>query len=52
MSSFNKSAQGFYKRLGYEKIGEITDTTVRGHSEFIMRKTRGPVRDYRPKARH
>jgi len=48
VSSFNTSAQGFYRRLGYEKIGEIADATVRGHSEFIMRKTRGPVRGYKP----
>jgi ribosomal protein S18 acetylase RimI-like enzyme len=30
VSSFNTSAQGFHIRLGYEKIGEITNATVRG----------------------
>jgi ribosomal-protein-alanine N-acetyltransferase len=49
VSSFNTSAQGFYRRLGYKKIGQITDAIIRGHSEFIMRKTRGPVREYKPK---
>jgi ribosomal protein S18 acetylase RimI-like enzyme len=48
VSSFNTSAQGFYQRLGYQRIGEITDATVRGHSEFIMRKTIGPVSEFKP----
>jgi len=47
VSSFNASAQGFHQRLGYQKIGEITDATIRGHSEFMMRKTMGPVSEFK-----
>src|SRR5262245_25905316 len=49
VSSFNTNAQRFYEQLGYKRIGEIDDYVVEGHSEFIMRKTIGPLagRDYR-----
>jgi ribosomal protein S18 acetylase RimI-like enzyme len=43
VSSFNKEAQRFYARLGYEQVGELKDYVVRGHSEFLMRKTTGPL---------
>jgi ribosomal protein S18 acetylase RimI-like enzyme len=43
VSSFNKEAQRFYVRLGYEQVGELKDYVVRGHSEFLMRKTTGPL---------
>ena len=42
VSSNNRAAQRFYRKLGYEKIGEIPDYVVEGHSEWIMRKTLGP----------
>lgn len=48
VSSFNSEAQRFYAQLGYERVGELTDFIVRGHSEILMRKTRGPLRDFRP----
>ena len=48
VSSFNSGAQRLYLRLGYELIGEFKDYIVRGHSELLMRKTRGPLREYRP----
>ena len=38
VSSFNTRAQQFYLRHGYEKVGEIPDYIVKGHSELIMRK--------------
>ena len=44
VSSFNTRARALYERLGYELIGEIRDFLVRGHSEFLLRKTIGPVR--------
>ena len=47
-SSFNTAAQRFYARLGYERVGEFKDYVVQGHSEFLLRKTLGPVRDFRP----
>ena len=48
VSSFNEGAQRFYARCGYERIGEIRDYLVRGHSEYIMRKTLGPWSEHVP----
>jgi [ribosomal protein S18]-alanine N-acetyltransferase len=47
-SSFNLGAQRLYERLGFEHVGELKDFVVKGHSEFLMRKTRGPLRDFKP----
>jgi len=38
VSSFNSRAQQFYRRHGYECIGELKDYIVAGHSELIFRK--------------
>lgn len=46
VSSFNTDAQRLYLRLGYELIGEFKDYIVRGYSELLMRKTRGPLREF------
>jgi [ribosomal protein S18]-alanine N-acetyltransferase len=46
VSSFNPRARALYERLGYETIGELRDYLVRGASEILMRKTRGPIRDF------
>jgi ribosomal-protein-alanine N-acetyltransferase len=46
VSSFNERARALYERLGYEPIGELRDYLVRGASEFLMRKTSGPIRDF------
>jgi ribosomal protein S18 acetylase RimI-like enzyme len=43
VSSFNKEAQKLYQRLGYEKIGELKDYIVAGHSEILLRKTIAPL---------
>lgn len=42
VSSFNTRAQRLYARLGYTKVGELKDYTIRGHDEYLLRKTRGP----------
>ena len=42
-SSFNPGAQRLYERLGYRRIGELTDFMVAGHSEILYRKTVGPL---------
>jgi [ribosomal protein S18]-alanine N-acetyltransferase len=42
VSSFNVGALRLYQRLGYEVIGELRDYLVPGHSEILLRKTRGP----------
>ena len=38
VSSFNTRAQQLYLRHGYEKVGDIHDYVVEGHSELIYRK--------------
>ena len=43
VSSFNPRARVLYERLGYEFIGELRDYLIRGASELLMRKTRGPL---------
>ena len=43
VSSFNQSARRFYAGLGYQQVGELTDFLVAGHSEFLLRKTIGPL---------
>jgi ribosomal protein S18 acetylase RimI-like enzyme len=50
VSSFNKEAQRLYKRLGYRKVGELKDYVVKGHSEFLMRKTLGPMAEFKTRA--
>ena len=46
VSSFNTAAHRFYDRLGYERVGELKDYVVRGHSEFLMRKTKGSLAEF------
>jgi [ribosomal protein S18]-alanine N-acetyltransferase len=48
VSSFNHGARRLYDRLGYTTVGELTDYIVSGHSEILLRKTRGPLSGYRP----
>lgn len=48
VSSFNERAQKLYQRLGYERVGELTDYVVKGYSEILMRKTRGPLFEFKP----
>src|SRR5215467_8158354 len=38
VSSFNEGAQAFYKREGYELLGELKDCVVKGHCELILAK--------------
>lgn len=46
VSSFNDGARRLYPRLGYEYVGELRDYLVRGHSELLYRKTRGPWQEF------
>jgi len=48
VSSFNKRAKSLYERLGYQVVGEFEDMVIRGHSEFLLRKTTGPLSEFRP----
>ena len=47
VSSFNAGARRLYERLGYRYVGELADYLVRGHSELLFRKTRGPLSDFK-----
>ena len=38
VSSFNRRAQQFYRRLGYSRVAEFADYIVDGHSELLMYK--------------
>ena len=44
VSDFNQEAQGFYAKMGYQKVGELTDFIIAGHAEILLRKTIGPIR--------
>jgi ribosomal protein S18 acetylase RimI-like enzyme len=46
VSSFNTRARKLYEQLGYERVGEFKDYIVTGHSEILMRKTRGPIAEF------
>jgi ribosomal protein S18 acetylase RimI-like enzyme len=47
VSSFNGGAERFYRRLGYEVVGELRDMLIPGHSEILMRKSTGPWSEFR-----
>src|ERR1051325_1122077 len=47
VSSFNTHARELYERLGYQRVGELPDFVVKGFSEILMRKTRGPLLDFK-----
>lgn len=46
VSSFNGRAKALYLRLGYEIVGELRDYLVRGHSEWLLRKSTGPLAEF------
>jgi [ribosomal protein S18]-alanine N-acetyltransferase len=46
VSSFNPDAERLYLRLGYERVGELTDFIIRGAAEILLRKSSGPIRDH------
>lgn len=43
VSSFNKGALRFYRRLGYKKAGLLKDFVRKGSDEILLRKTTGPL---------
>jgi [ribosomal protein S18]-alanine N-acetyltransferase len=43
VSSFNRSAQSFYKKLGYTKAGNLPGLLVPGESEYIYWKRLRPA---------
>jgi len=46
VSSLNEGAKRLYERLGYAVVGELADYLVRGHSEILMRKSRGSLDEF------
>jgi [ribosomal protein S18]-alanine N-acetyltransferase len=46
VSSFNKNALAFYKKLGYKQTGVLKNFLVKGHSEYLLRKTIAPLLDF------
>ena len=46
VSSFNRDARRLYERSGYVYVGELADHLVRGHSELLFRKSRGPWSEF------
>jgi len=48
VSSFNKGAQRFYRRLGYKRAGLLKDFFMTGSDELLLRKTLGPLRSFDP----
>jgi len=49
VSSFNKGALKFYRRLGYRKAGVIKDFFQKGSDELLLRKTLGPLQTFSPR---
>ena len=47
VSTFNTDAQRLYERLGYSRVGEITNFVVAGAGEILLRKTLGPYSEFR-----
>jgi ribosomal-protein-alanine N-acetyltransferase len=47
VSSFNERVQKLYERRGYEVVGELKNWTVPGHSEILLRKTSGPLTEFK-----
>ncbi len=43
VSDFNRRAQTFYEAQGYTRVGAIPDYVVAGVTEYLYRKTRGPI---------
>jgi [ribosomal protein S18]-alanine N-acetyltransferase len=48
VSTFNTEAARLYYKLGYNKIGDLKDFIVRGHSETLLRKSIGTISEFNP----
>ena len=48
VSSFNDGAGRLYARLGYEEVGVLRRYLVPEHDEILLRKSKGPWRDFAP----
>ena len=41
VSDFNRSAQKFYKSMGYKRVGVLRDYFLKGYHEILLCKTKG-----------
>ncbi len=48
VSSFNPRARSLYEHVGYESVGVLRDFIMRGYDEILLRKTTGPLTEFRP----
>lgn len=46
VSSFNKGAIKLYFEMGFKLVGELTDFLKEGFTEFLLRKSAGPILGY------
>jgi ribosomal protein S18 acetylase RimI-like enzyme len=46
-SSFNERARKLYQRRGYEAVGELKNWIVNGNHEILLRKTIGPLTEFK-----
>jgi [ribosomal protein S18]-alanine N-acetyltransferase len=47
VSDFNTEAFRLYRKLGYQVVGQLDDFLVRGKGEILLRKTAGPLSEFR-----
>jgi len=47
VSTFNTAAQRLYERLGYQRVGLLSDFMAAGHEELLLRKSIGPWASFR-----
>jgi ribosomal protein S18 acetylase RimI-like enzyme len=47
VSTFNTAARRLYERLGYQRVGLLSDFMVAGHEELLLRKSIGPWASFR-----
>lgn len=48
VSAFNKRAHALYLRKGFEEVGVLKDFIIPGYDEILLRKTSGPLYQYKP----
>ena len=48
VSDFNTRARKLYERLGYVVVGELRDFIATGYSEWLLRKSIGPLAEWHP----
>ena len=44
VSDINSDAERLYRRLGYDRVGALPDYNLTGQTEYLLRKTSGPIR--------